>query len=31
MLGIVHGNVKVGESGVPFGIQKYVVRFDVAV
>jgi hypothetical protein len=31
MLGIMHGNVKVGESGVPFGIQKNVVRFDVTV
>jgi hypothetical protein len=30
-LGIMHANVKVGESGVPFGIQKNVIRFDVTV
>ena len=27
----MHGDVKVGESGVSFGIQKNVVRFDVTV
>lgn len=31
MLRIMHGNVKVGESGVSFGVQKNVVGFDVAV
>jgi hypothetical protein len=29
MMRIMHGNVKVGESGVPFGIQKNVVGFDI--
>jgi len=31
MMRIMHGNVKVGDSGVPFGVQKNVVGFDITV
>jgi hypothetical protein len=31
VLRIVHGDIKVGESGMPFGVQKNVVGFDITV